>query len=784
MTTSGTKTQYPSFSGIYPHLSWTNGTERASSPECGTGAVVAWAGKLWYLTYPPHSYRGSHDKLYSLDEELNASVHPLSVGGTHASRMIHAESKQLIIGPYFIDEAGTVRVVPPGDMQGRLTGVARHWSDPAEKVVFYTMESGLYEVNVHTLEVRVLFADPNGTKEDIRLLPGKHGKGAYTGQGRLAVSNNGEGGVLAEWKGKGDPGKRSSWTIVDANKYTEITGPGGLYGSPDESSPLWALGWDDKSVLLNVCQSGRWSRFRLPMGSFTHSADDGWFTEWPRIRDVGADRWLMDMFGMLYEFPSSFGMDDRSGIRPIAVHHKMIVDFESWNGRLVLGCNDASMQGNGLLGRCQSNLLFTSLEELVQMGKPAGWGSVWAEEPVEAEQPSEPFLFAGFERRVLHVSHRERRPLSFRIEMDRRGTGEWTLYERLNVGADGYGYLLFPADLNAEWVRIVPESSASSVSAAFRYNPAEGNGIDPHAISGLADAGEQTARSEAIVYASGDIDMPLHVAAARLDKQGRITATGFYEVTGDLTFRAKPEAVAELNTVQRHAPASDFEVDRASVLIVDPSGNRYRLPKGHSDFDRPSAFGARRGIREVVTERKLMNVHGSFYELPDERSGGYRKLQPVCTHNKLIYDYCSWRGMLVLSGVTEEEGHSAHTIRSEDGTVQLWLGNVDDLRKFGHPAGIGGPWNDSEVMSGVPSDPYLMAGYLDKSVEIRHRSPAPAQIKIEVDYSAEGNWVCYDTVTVQPGETFRLAFPDGYSAHWVRLVADRNMRATAMFTYR
>src|ERR1044072_768117 len=93
-------------SGIYPHLAAFNGDR-----ECGIGAVVPWAGKLWMITYPPHAPGASRDKLYEIDESMNVTIRPESVGGTHAARMIHRESRQLIIGPYFIDEKGAVRVV-------------------------------------------------------------------------------------------------------------------------------------------------------------------------------------------------------------------------------------------------------------------------------------------------------------------------------------------------------------------------------------------------------------------------------------------------------------------------------------------------------------------------------------------------------------------------------------------------------------------------------------------------------------------------------------------------
>ena len=97
-------------SGIYPHLAAFNGTGAfASNGECGIGAVVPWEGRLWFLTYPPHSTKGSSDKLYAVGPDMSLDVRPESVGGTHANRMIHEESQQLIIGPSFIDAKGNVR---------------------------------------------------------------------------------------------------------------------------------------------------------------------------------------------------------------------------------------------------------------------------------------------------------------------------------------------------------------------------------------------------------------------------------------------------------------------------------------------------------------------------------------------------------------------------------------------------------------------------------------------------------------------------------------------------
>jgi hypothetical protein len=54
--------EQPSYSGIYPHLAVTNN----GGNESGIGAVVPWADRLWFLTYPAHKFSGSDDKLYSL----------------------------------------------------------------------------------------------------------------------------------------------------------------------------------------------------------------------------------------------------------------------------------------------------------------------------------------------------------------------------------------------------------------------------------------------------------------------------------------------------------------------------------------------------------------------------------------------------------------------------------------------------------------------------------------------------------------------------------------------
>ncbi|MEL0005673.1 MAG: hypothetical protein VW643_07720, partial [Opitutales bacterium] len=73
-------------SGVYPHLTTYSQSRKdgrffkQGHQECGIGAVVPWANKLWMITYAPHQPRGSDHKLYSIDENLTMTLHPESVG--------------------------------------------------------------------------------------------------------------------------------------------------------------------------------------------------------------------------------------------------------------------------------------------------------------------------------------------------------------------------------------------------------------------------------------------------------------------------------------------------------------------------------------------------------------------------------------------------------------------------------------------------------------------------------------------------------------------------------
>ncbi len=793
-------------SGIYPHLAYYN-----NEGECGTGAVVSWADRLWVITYGPHLPHGSSDKLYEITPELKQIVREESIGGTPANRMIHKESNQLFIGPYSIDENRNVKAMPYREMQGRHTGNARHLFDPAGKIYYGTMEEGFYEVDVKTLKATMLYQDSNKPKEENKdhnatdvnpanaTLPGAHGKGLYSGQGVMVYSNNGEAskmalkqfdieaGVLAEWDGK-------DWKAVRRNQFVEVTGPGGIYGNANpKSDPIWATGWDHKSVLLGVrdAQTG-WNFYRLPKASHSYDGAHGWNTEWPRIRNIGTKEkpdYLMTMHGLFWRFPGTFTKDNSAGIRPRSSYLKVIGDFTRWNDQLVFGCDDSAqkeflnkrkVKGNiEGPGQSNSNLWFTSTDKPDQLGPNTAAGAVWLNENVKSGESSEPFLFSGWDKRIAWIHNAGNQSVELTFEIDKLGNNQWASLKSEIIEANSSKIIAFSKEEKGEWVRLTSNIN-SKLTAHFSYTQTDDRITDSNRMfSGITNAGEDEIVG-GLMYGLGDNRRVLGISARKNGQN-----SGYYELGADLKLVAKSDAKTQQFIKDKFAiPENVVTVEESSVLIVDDKGRRWRLPRGDKAFDDLMNNAQVRICREVATERDLLNSHGTFYELPAENADGFAKIRPVGSHNFRIHDYASYRGMLVMTGINPDKGQeNPHVILSDDGNAAVWVGVIDDLWKMGKPTGKGGPWKNVEVNAGDSSDPYLIGFYDKKVMTLSHTSKETVTITVEVDPIGHGPWMIYKKFAVASGESLTYEFPNDFQARWIRFKTDMDCKATAWLEY-
>jgi hypothetical protein len=706
--------------------------------------------------------------------------------------------------------AAHVRVIPYDKMFGRPTGNARHLTDPANKIYYATMEEGIYEIDVRTLEVTELWADEHFTK--IRagktsprnrraspIFPGYHGKGFLFRPRPLVYANNGEHGAeaptprraerrLATWDGKADLDHRPPQPVHRSHRA------GRHHGNANPATdPIWSIGWDHRSLILMLLDGGGWRAFRLPKASHSYDGAHGWNTEWPRIREIGERRPADDHARHVLAFSQDFF----HRATPPASRRAPPTSKSSATSAAgtTAWCSVATTRRNEFLNKrkakgeiaapqSQSNLWFVEPARLDQFGPALGRGAVWLEDEVSAATPSEPFLFSGFDRRALHLAHDSPHSATITLEVDVKGNGRWSPLRKVTLQPREYVWLDLTSEKSAAWVRLTSDQPLTKATAWFHFANKDNRPSKPDTVfDGLA-AADETKFTGGIVRALDQNRRTLHFAAMESSPAGP-RDVGLYELDAGLKLRRVNDAIAHAAAKTNAAiPVGVLSTDAASVIFTDDSGRRWRLPKGDPAFDCDGPLGPARVDREVVTERDLFNAHGTFYELPAENAGGFAKIRPITTHNRRIVDYCSYRGLLILSGVAKNAPRgNPHILRSDDGQTALWAGVVDDLWKLGKPRGIGGPWHETKVVAHQPSEPYLMTGYDKKTLKLSHQGTGRVSIRAEVDVSGTGLWRGYRTFSVPPRRVVPHRFPAAFQAYWIRLVADEPVVATATFVY-
>ena len=158
----------------------------------------------------------------------------------------------------------------------------------------------------------------------------------------------------------------------------------------------------------------------------------------------------MNMHGGWYEFPKTMSAANYGGLKPLGTYLKITGDFCFWNDKLVFGCDDLAKfdfrnnSNNPLALQSQSNLWFTTWDNLSHNGRAAGWGGPWQDDPVKAGAPSVPYLFGGYTQRTVHLAHTEAQPVTFTLDIDADGTGKWNAVQKVSVPASGYAHYVFP----------------------------------------------------------------------------------------------------------------------------------------------------------------------------------------------------------------------------------------------------------------------------------------------------------------------------------------------------
>jgi hypothetical protein len=401
---------------------------------------------------------------------------------------------------------------------------------------------------------------------------------------------------------------------------------------------------------------------------------------------------------------------------------------------------------------------------------------------VQAWQWSDPFLIPGFAKRSLFLSHGSPTSIRFDLEMDPDGKGKWQPLRQIVVPAKGGVWSELGSEVVGEWIRIRPDRDSLKTTAFFHMSAEDKRALENgREFSGLGRLNDPFSFG-GYLRARGEGRKTLVIQATILEEKSSSLGE-VYELDENLHLvpATDPHALEEVKAVQ-NIPTGMVDSDAASAIYRDGKGFKWRLPKTDPGYDELSSRGEMRIVREVCTERDLMNFYGTFYELPAENAGGIAKVRPIATHGLRIQDFCSYRGLLVMTGIQGGAGNP-HIFRSNDGRANVWAGVVDDLWKLGKPRGKGGPWLHSPINRMEPSDPYLMTGYDRKRLELSNEGSLSAKFTLEADVTGEGEWMPVKEFVLKPGEGGRHDFPDWFQAYWVRLISNQDTTATAQLIY-
>jgi hypothetical protein len=92
------------------------------------------------------------------------------------------------------------------------------------------------------------------------------------------------------------------------------------------------------------------------------------------------------------------------------------------------------------------------------MGQPMGHGSLWRHTSIRAKEYSDPFLVGFYEQKTIKLTNHSTHPVTFTIEADPNGSGEWMTCEEITVKGGKRESHTFPASFQARWVRVCADA--------------------------------------------------------------------------------------------------------------------------------------------------------------------------------------------------------------------------------------------------------------------------------------------------------------------------------------
>ena len=105
-----------------------------------------------------------------------------------------------------------------------------------------------------------------------------------------------------------------------------------------------------------------------------------------------------------------------------------------------------------------------AIDDLWKLGKPTGKGGPWKNTRVESGQESDAYLIGFYDKRELSLSHDFEEDVSFIMEIEPVGHGDWMKYMEVRVPAGETYKHTFPENFHARWIRFKTDEDCKATA--------------------------------------------------------------------------------------------------------------------------------------------------------------------------------------------------------------------------------------------------------------------------------------------------------------------------------
>ena len=439
--------------------------------------------------------------------------------------------------------------------------------------------------------------------------------------------------------------------------------------------PIWSIGWDHRSLILMVLDGGKWHAYRLPKASHSYDGAHGWNTEWPRIRDIGEKDLLMTMHGMFWRFPEDLL---RRRTPPASRRARRISRSSATSAAGTTASSSAATTPreseflNAKTGEDFSPPRAVAVESLVHPADNSGSAR-------PGPRPRRGLAARGREGgNAVRAVPVRRLSAADAAPGPRSGAGGGIHPGDRSRSATEHGnpcarspcpptdprWWISPRSDKGEWIRIRADSDCHGSHRRIRLLQSRSAGNH-----------SPTRSSRASPQSDSKTDSLLRLDARPWQKQALAAGLpGRSARTRNRPAEICYELDAEMKLRPLETAPDPGELKLGTSLHPRQTQGRGLLRRLHRRAREPTGvcragpprstislpIGIVRLQREISTERYLFNCHGTFYELPTENAGGFAKIRPVSSHNRLIGDFASYRGLLVMTGIESGAAGPAH----------------------------------------------------------------------------------------------------------------------------